>query len=82
MSTEPRIKAFIIDELRFPGSADDLDDDYPLLEKEVLDSMGIFQVVGFLERDFGIVVEDEDLIPSNFESISGIARFVAAKKDA
>lgn len=80
MSTQDRIRSYIVDELRFRGSAKDLTDDYPLLENEVLDSMGIFSVVSFLETEFGIEVDDEELVPENFGTITGIARLVEQKQ--
>ena len=80
MSTQDRVRTFIIDELRFRGSAKELKNDLPLLEKEILDSMGIFQVVAFLESEFGIEIDDEDLVPDNFGTIDGIARLVESKQ--
>jgi acyl carrier protein len=80
VTTQDRVRSFIIDELRFRGSAKDLKNDYPLLEKEVLDSMGIFQVVSFLESEFGIEVDDEDLVPDNFGTIDLIAGLVESKQ--
>jgi acyl carrier protein len=82
MSTQDRVRSFILDELRFRGSAKDLTDDYPLLEKEVLDSMGIFHVVSYLETEFGIEIDDEDLLPGNFGTIDDIARLVESKQGA
>ena len=80
MSIQDRVRSFIIDELRFRGSAKELKNDLPLLEKEILDSMGIFQVVAFLESEFGIEIDDEDLVPDNFGTIDGIARLVESKQ--
>ena len=80
MSAEDSIRKFIIDDLKFAGDESELTDDYPLLEREVVDSMGIFRIVGFLEARMGIEVDDEDLLPDNFSSIGQIAQFVAAKK--
>lgn len=80
MSTQDRVRTFIIDELRFRGSAKDLTNDLPLLEREILDSMGIFQVVTFLESEFGIEVDDEELVPDNFGTIDDIARLVESKQ--
>lgn len=57
-------------------------DDYPLLEKDVLDSMGIFQVVAFLEDEFGIEVDDAELVPENFETIGSIAELIDSKREA
>ncbi len=80
MSTQDRVRSYIVDELRFRGSAKDLKDDYPLLANEVLDSMGIFSVVSVLETEFGIEVDDEELVPENFGTIADIARLVEQKQ--
>ena len=53
------------------------DDD--LLEKGVVDSLGILDIVNFLEREFQISVTDEELLPENFQSINSIVSFVGRK---
>jgi acyl carrier protein len=50
-----------------------------LLEGGVLDSLGILDVVAFLEQDFRIHVNDEELIPENFQSIDRLSIFVQDK---
>lgn len=82
MTTHDQVRKFIVAELNFPGAESELTDDYPLLAKEVLDSMGIVQVVDYLEATFGIEVDDEDLVPDHFSTIDGIAGLVATKQAA
>ncbi len=82
MTTQDRVREFISDELNLGALAGDLVDDYPLLEKDVLDSMGIFQVVAFLEDEFGIEVENAELVPENFETIGSIAKLIDSKREA
>lgn len=50
-----------------------------LLEAGIIDSTAIMDVVAFLERRFGIAVDDEDLVADNLDSIGRIARFVERK---
>ena len=76
---QDRVRRFIKDELNWDGGGE-LTDDFPLIERQVLDSLGIFQLVSFLEEEFGIEVLDEELIPENFGTIEGIARLVSAKR--
>jgi acyl carrier protein len=52
-----------------------------LLETGVLDSLGVLDVVGFLESEFGVRFLDEELTPENFETISRLAQFVQAKRN-
>ena len=51
----------------------------PLLKNGLIDSLGILEVVGFLEKEFPITIADEELLPENFESISCICQFVQQK---
>lgn len=80
MSADQQIRDFIVDELQFQGKPEDLTDDYPLLENEVIDSMGIFQIVSFLESDLGVEVDDDELVPDNFSTIKSIVGLIEAKK--
>ncbi len=54
--------------------------DDQLLENGLLDSLGILDVVTYLEEEFNISVLDEELIPDNFQSISKISAYVLMKK--
>ena len=53
-----------------------------LLETGILDSMGVLELVEFIEGEFRISVTDEDLLPDNFQSIERIAAFVQQKTRA
>jgi len=77
-SIEQRIQAFLLD--KFPlARKDGIEKDTALLEKGVLDSLGILDVVSFLESEFAIQISDEDLVPENFKSLSTISVFVQNK---
>ena len=54
-------------------------DDTSLLETGIVDSIGVLEVVAFVEQSFAITVSDDDLVPENFGSIGGIVRFVEEK---
>jgi acyl carrier protein len=81
VSTEDRVRRFIATELHWHGPVEDLTDDLPIIDDQVVDSMGIFQIVTFLEREFGIEILDEQLVPEHFGTIAGIARLVEANRD-
>jgi acyl carrier protein len=51
-----------------------------LLESGVIDSLGILEIVTFLNESFSLAVEDDDLIPENFQSIRSIASFVKQRQ--
>jgi len=73
-----QIRGFIAE--RFP-LARDISNDDRLLQRGVIDSLGVLEVVAFLERDFHIAVMDEELLPENFQSISRLAAFVYTKQN-
>ncbi len=78
MTAEDRLRAFIADELRW-DSRERIADDYPLIEKGVVDSMGILSIVSFMESEFGVEIRDEELVSQNFGTISGMALLLKSK---
>ncbi len=79
MTTEDKIRAFIIDELKWEGDPRELSADASLIERHVIDSLGIVQMLSFLESEFGIRVPDEEVVPDNFESISRLTHLVESQ---
>lgn len=57
-----------------------LRDTDPLIATGIVDSMSMLDVVGFIESEFNIRVEDEDLTAENFQSISSIVAFIEGKQ--
>lgn len=79
MDIKEGLRDFIASEMKWDGAAADLTDEYQLLEKEVVDSLGIFKIISFLENEYDIIVDDDDLVPENFNSIGSISELVSAK---
>lgn len=77
--TGDRIRTFLVEELHWQGSKADLTDDLPLIADHVVDSMGILQLVAWLEADFGVSVQDTEIVPANFGTIAAIEALIAAK---
>jgi acyl carrier protein len=77
-SIEQRIHAFLLEKFPLARKAG-VDKDTALLEKGILDSLGILDVVSFLESDFSMVISDEELVPENFQSLGTLSAFVLKK---
>ena len=73
-----RIRGFIREEFPLAGQRDIGDSD-SLLENGIVDSMGILEIVGFIEREFEIELSDEDLLADTFESVETLSCFVAGR---
>lgn len=73
------VRSFIINRFLF-GDGEKIADSTSLLEQHVVDSTGVMEIVAFIEKTFGIQVEDYELIPENLDSIEEISKFVAMKR--
>ncbi|MGH7300683.1 MAG: acyl carrier protein [Candidatus Rokuibacteriota bacterium] len=70
-----RIKQFLLD--HFPSARKHpLTEDDHLLANGIVDSLGVLDLVAYLEREFHITIADEDLLPEHFESLRGLTKFV------
>jgi acyl carrier protein len=73
-----RVRTFMARDLRIKD-AETLGSDVALIKRGVLDSIELMQLVEFLERSYGIRVEDTDILPDNLGSFDSIEGFVARK---
>lgn len=80
MPTADLIEKFLAEELAADGGSGSIARDEDLLAAELLDSLGIQELVAFLERSFGIEVVDDDLVADNFRSIDAIVEFVEKRR--
>jgi acyl carrier protein len=78
MSTQEKIRAYIIENFLF-GEDRGLKDDSSFLDGGVLDSTGIMQLVAHLEETYSVVVDDEELMPENLDSINKVTAFIERK---
>jgi acyl carrier protein len=75
-SQTAKIRGFLVG--RFPRVRG-LGDDDRILGGGFVDSLGILEVVEFVEKEFGVAVSDDELTPENFQSISSVASMVRTK---
>ena len=71
-----KIKEFIIENFLF-GEESDLNDDTSFLEEGIIDSTGVLELIEFLEEEFEIEIDDEDMIPENLDSLNNLEKFIA-----
>lgn len=80
MSDAAAVEQFIIEEIGASRGIESLDRDSDLLASDVLDSLAVLELVGFLEERFEIEIADQDLIPENFQSVSAVVAFLGRKR--
>ena len=81
-SIEQAVKDFIVKEFLFDKPGQHLESDDLLVASDIIDSLGIFMLVAFLEKRFGVGVQPDDVILENFETVTAIKRLVEARRAA
>jgi acyl carrier protein len=77
MDAKAKIRAEV--ERRLKGRQIELNDDTSLLNSGIIDSGAVFELVEFVEGEFKVKIEDDEVVPEHFESISAIANLVSSK---
>jgi acyl carrier protein len=80
MSAEAQIRNYILENYLFTDDPSALDSGDSFLDKGILDSTGILEVIYFLEDEFNIKVEDTEMIPENLDSVNNIIAFIEKKR--
>ena len=75
---EDELRRFVIDNFLY-GRDDHFSNETSFLEMGMIDSTGILELVGFLEKTYHITLDDMDLVAANLDSISRLATFVRRK---
>lgn len=82
MSVETQIKNYILENFLFTDDGAALDVHDSFMAQGLIDSTGILEVIVYLEEQYGIKVEDEEMIPENLDSVANLAEFVAKKQSS
>lgn len=75
-----RVRDYVQENFLYMHSNFQLTDDDHLLEKGVVDSMSIVEMISFIETEFGVHATEDDISEANFGSLSRIGRYVSAKQ--
>lgn len=78
-SIETRIRAFIADNFPSPELAN-LGVEQSLFDAGILDSIGVLSLVTWLEQEFEIIVDDDDVVPENIDGIGALVGYVERKR--
>ena len=81
MSIEMQIKDYIAKNMIFSENGFPYSDEASFLEEGIVDSVGVMELVAFVEDGFGIKVADHEVIPDHFDSVSKLTIFVRRKME-
>ena len=74
-----QIRQYVAQNFLFSDNGFGLSDDASFLEEGVVDSTGVLELVLFVEEAFNIEVDDEEIVPDNFDSVNNLAAFIERK---
>jgi acyl carrier protein len=78
---EAQIRDFLTNNFIFDPSVQ-LSTESSLMENGIVDSTGILEVLMWVESNFGVHVEDSEVLPENFDSIGNMTRYILHKHEA
>lgn len=73
------IRKFLFENYLFGCNENELNNDTSFLEFGVLDSMGIIELIAFIENEFGIKIAYSEILPENLDSVNCVSRLVYKK---
>jgi acyl carrier protein len=79
-SMEAEIRGFLAEIFFLGDDPASLPSDKSLITAGIIDSTGVLELVGFLEEQYAIRIEDEELLPENLDTVENIVRFVSRKR--
>lgn len=82
MHIESKIKEYIAANLLYSPESFPYPDDASLLKEGIVDSIGVMELVSFVQDTLGITVAPSDVTPDNFDSVARLAAFVRRKQQA
>jgi acyl carrier protein len=78
VDVKEKVRAFVLEYAAGKGLTE-VKDDEPLLTNNIIDSLGSFRMIAFLEETFPLTIEDTDMVPENFQTLNDVENFVAGK---
>lgn len=79
MEIEAQIRTYIARNLLFSDDGFAYNDDDSFLQEGIIDSIGVLELVLFVEETFGVSVPDYEITPDNFDSVNKLANFIRNK---
>ena len=81
MSTEEILRKYISDNILHNENGYPYTDHDSFFDNQILDSTDILELVMFLEEEYSIFIEDDEITRENFDSVGNLASFIQGKID-
>jgi acyl carrier protein len=74
------LEQFIVNDLLIGRNQGEIGPETSLISSGIIDSLSLIRLINFIEDRFGLVVEDEEVVPDNFETINALGALISAKQ--
>ena len=79
MDTKAKIKQYIAQNILLSDEDFAWDDDASFLDQGIIDSLGFMELVSFVEKECGVKIGPQDLVPENFDSVNKLSRYIDSR---
>jgi acyl carrier protein len=79
MALKDELRQFVTDSFMYGKPYEGFADDDSFIERGIIDSTAVMELVAYLEKRYRITLHDKDLIPDNLDSVNSLARFVKSR---
>lgn len=76
---EQDLRTFILENYLFTDDQSQLNNDDSFLKTGILDSMGILELVSYLDEELSVKVEPDEMVPENLDSINNLLAYIKRK---
>ena len=79
MDIHQKIRDYVAKDLLYSSNGFEYDDDDSFLQHGIIDSVGVMDLILFIEENFDFEVEDSEITPDNFDSVNNLANYIHSK---
>lgn len=79
MDVKKQLQQYIAENFLFSDNGFNLSDDASFLDEGVVDSTGTLELVTFVEETFNVTVNDDEIVPENFDSVNNLVAYIQRK---
>lgn len=81
LDIKERVRQFVITTFYVPDPSQ-VTDTVSFLDIGIVDSTGVLEIIAFIQSEFGVAVEDDEILPENLDGVAKITEYVQRKRAA
>ncbi len=80
MELEQQIRKYVADNLLSTEDGFEYSNDSSFISEGLIDSVGVMELVAFVQSQFAITIDQREVTPDNFDSVNKLATFIRCKQ--